>query len=565
MFGHDALPSRIFAYGAKPPITQRPYVLAQLQAAHRYRNTLVELERWRRDRVAEATKAGDEAQALLEGQLANLADQIGTLRQSISQRNAAAKRKMGSDAERTQLQQWRQEEREVRMALRVCQHTAREDPTVQAALEAINLEAAERQRRLRANCGVWWGSYLCIEQGMQAARRGPPPRFQRWTGNGKLAVQLQGGMTADEAFAGTDTRLRIEHLADDAWEGRSRAKKHTRIWLRIGSIGRDPLWTVVPFTMHRPLPPDCHIKWVYLQRRIVPAWREEWSVLFVVSAAGGFDPEDAAIDGAVGIDVGWRLVAEGLRVAYWVGSDGAEGQLVLPMTDVTRWAKAESLQSIRDTNFDAMRVELGLWLDGHESPDWLRERLASLSHWRSAARLVAVQETWQGQRFPEDGTILPTLDAWARQDRHLASWIASQRLKAVRWRDDQFRQFAAMLRRRYRRAFIEDTNWRKLQRRQAPEEETTSGALREHARIAAVGRLLQYVRESISEVVAVNAAYTTQRCHVCHAIVAFDATNLFVTCPSCGLLIDQDARASRNLLELGASGGVMPESQEALA
>src|SRR5262249_10084792 len=143
--------------------------------------------------------------------------------------------------------------------------------------------------------------------------------------------------------------------------GAPRRLRRTRAYLRIGSNAREPVWAEVPVVLHRPLPEDATIKWVYLVRRHV-ATHEEWWLQFVVAQAQGFAKADAATSGTVAVDVGWRRLASGLRVAYWVGDDGAEGQLVLPQAILTRLRKVEELQAIRDKHFDAMRGELAAWL-----------------------------------------------------------------------------------------------------------------------------------------------------------------------------------------------------------
>src|SRR5436853_1789324 len=68
MFGHQSSPSQIYSYGAQAPTTNGALVEAQLRAAHRYRNDLVELERSRRTRVAEAIQAHDPGLQTLEAE-----------------------------------------------------------------------------------------------------------------------------------------------------------------------------------------------------------------------------------------------------------------------------------------------------------------------------------------------------------------------------------------------------------------------------------------------------------------------------------------------------------------
>ena len=49
MYGHDSLPSRIYAYKALRPTSGLDLVFDQLRHAHRYRNDLIALERTRHE------------------------------------------------------------------------------------------------------------------------------------------------------------------------------------------------------------------------------------------------------------------------------------------------------------------------------------------------------------------------------------------------------------------------------------------------------------------------------------------------------------------------------------
>lgn len=73
-------------------------------------------------------------------------------------------------------------------------------------------------------------------------------------------------------------------------------------------------------------------------------------------------------------------------------------------------------------------------------------------------------------------------------------------------------------------------------------------------------QLLAYkVEETGCQLVVVNPAYTSQRCSECGEIVEKDLSVRIHDCPDCGLKIDRDVNAARNILEkafnpLGLSG-----------
>jgi putative transposase len=53
------------------------------------------------------------------------------------------------------------------------------------------------------------------------------------------------------------------------------------------------------------------------------------------------------------------------------------------------------------------------------------------------------------------------------------------------------------------------------------------------------------------KVVLVNPAYTSQMCSGCGTIVKKDLSERIHNCPKCGLVIDRDLNAAKNILRLG--------------
>jgi len=562
MFGNDSLPSVIYRYGARRPIEGADEVDRQIRDAHRYRNKLVEIERERRERVEKTIRELAARIAGLSTEVERLDGLIAERRAEIKRANAARRRRDVTPEQRAELKQWQAARKQARAELKECKADAFDDPEIRAALATIDQDADEANKRARAQSGLYWGTYLQVEQSLQGKRRGAPPRFLRFDGRGKLAVQFQGGLSVENAFGGEDRRLIVEPVSPEAYmPGAPKAMQRTRVWLRIGSEGRDPIWAIVPVTLHRPLPEDARIKWVYLTRRRV-ATKDRWAVCFVLAREGGWRKDDLARSGAVGVNLGWRLLGEGdergLRVARWVGDDGNEGELRLPMADVRRWRKADDLRSIRDERFNATVGWLAEWLrdPGCELPDWLVERTKMLRQWRSQARLAALAIQWRGERFAGDMAAFAAIEAWRKKDKHLYEWEANQRRKAAAWRDDLYRNLAADLSRRYRVACLADTDWRDLARRPTAEETRDDAGARTYRVVASPGILGRLLRERFTETVTVDSQHITQRCHACGKLAQFDAaTHLWAKCRHCGLEWDQDANAARNLLR-AASGPV---------
>jgi hypothetical protein len=558
VYGHDSKPSRVYAFKALAPAgADLDTALEQLRLAHRYGNALVEIERRRRGRVDDLLRARAPAVAGLAPQLEAIEAEVEAAEAVVKRARIVARRRDAATPEqRAALAGLRTRRKDLRAALKEARAAAFADGTLRADLDAIGADADAEQRAARAECGVFWGTYLFIEQCHKDDRKGAPPRFKPWRGEGALAVQLQHGLPWPGVLLCGDTRLRVEIRphgpAADPASARSRTKARADLYFRVGSIGRAPLWCRTTVHVHRRPPADAAVKWAYLHRRKVGP-RALWEFRLVL-ACDDWDRDDWAPSGAVGVDLNWRSLPAGLRVATSVGSDDESEHLFIPREWLRAWHQVESLRSIRDRNFDPARDRLAAWLAAAVAvPDWLRERTEHLARWRSAGRLSALVWHWKDARFEGDADIYECMEAWRKQDKHLHVWEASLHRKACRRRDDLYRKFAARLSRRYHTVHLEDIDYQAL-RVVPPPDVADEPYARLYARIAAPGRLAAFLRERFAAAVKVPAAYTTLRCSACaregwETLWECDtAAKVMHTCPVCGYTLDQDVNAATNLL-----------------
>lgn len=560
MFDNPSQSCRIYAYKARKATTNAESVTNQMVMAHRYRNRLVEIERNRREGVEMAIREAVPLIADLTIRAEAATAETERLINEMKKNNAIRRTKSATPGERAALSAAKTNQRDLWKQLRDARKIAFADPEVKAVIELPSTRAGELIKEARGEFsknGLYWGSYIRVEQGMMGARTGAPPKFYRWEGEGSISIQIQKGMDWSEAIAAMDTRFRIvirpisPHA--DPESRRSRETPMADAWIRIGSDDhKKPIWAIVPFRLHRRPPEGTRIKWVVLMRKIIGC-QESWELQLTLEREEWEKPDNAA-HGVAGLDVNWRLTPDGLRVAYLVGDDGSVKTLHVPMEIVEEIRKAESLQSIRDRNFDEHREKMAVWMDSRKTlPEWVTERFARLRAWKSCERLCSAIWHWKDRHFEGDEEIFLIMEAWRKQDRHLHDWQDHQRTKTIRKRDEIYRRFAAILRRHYHTIAIEDTNWSDLAKLPGPDEPSQAG-MREYARIAAVGRLLQIVKEAVAEVVKIVAKNTTRECHGCGFVNTFDAANLFHACTGCGLLWDQDDNAARMLLKRAIEG-----------
>lgn len=562
MFGHKSLPSRIYSYGSKPPAVGADHVDRQMWLAHQYRNRLVELELARRKRVDEALLRLSPQLVQTQTALTEAEGEIEAARAKIRKQNAQARKKLPADQyKKEELRQLKARRKELWAKRKELRKATFDSTLWTAAQDEINAWANAEGKKAREACNIFWGSYLQTEQSMSGIRSGPPPRFKRWNGDGHLAVQLQGGLSIADALACADNRLRVEPVPPEAYQPGGRRLRKTRVWFRVGTQENQPIWAVLPIVLHRPLPADATIKWAHLLRRRIGT-HCEWRVQFVLSKAS-WPRRDQAEHGTVGIDVGWRIKGDGsLRVAYWVGEDGLEGELALPADWLGEMRRVEKIQGHRDDNLNAIKARLAAWMADPANPnEWLLAQAATLPQWRSAARLAALVLRWREARFTRDETIYTELEAWRKRDKHLLEFAVNLRDQLQRRREDIYRVFAAQMRRRYKTAIIEDLDLRDFHELPQAEEEAADGALREHTRDACLSALIRCLRESMAEVVELPAQDTTKTCDKCGHVGEFDHAPLVRTCPSCGDKDDQDRVAARNLLGGVASGSVTSETK----
>lgn len=566
--------TKVYAYGCKPvhrDAAALALIDAQCSAAHSYYNRLVDLHneyRQRRDALIRAVCPDyEDAHLAMDAATAEVERQV----ESIRLANAVARRKRASTDEavaltaaRAALKAARQRRKEVRTACydNLELQARLSDLTTEYSGTLISEDSTRRKgghfKEARANCGVYWGSYLAvekaIEQALEKSVRGPIRR-RRWTGDGLVAVQVQGGCSWDDVLLKRGRAASLIQFDCQQQRGKHKAPVVT-FWLCSNTDeSRKPVWVPVSAYFHRPLPADATIMGVALVRRGLPphrmsdgAWhaRFDWELQFTVRTC---EEKTHAPHGECGLDLGWRLMEDGrLRVAYWCDHAGNHGEFCLPVSLLGRHERSDTLQATRDDNFNVAVASLRAWAAEHDAPDWLKAEIATAHLWKRKARLINVLNLWKDRVFPGGEEIYQRLLAWRAQDTHLWGWEFNNRRKAERIRKALYRQFAARLRQQYRRVYVEDCDWRKLAR-DKPAESNEQDRSKRYMKIAAIGSLRSLL---VSDgAVKVESADTTRTCNVCGSVEDWDqASELVHTCVN-GHEWDQDHNAALNLLARG--------------
>lgn len=521
--------------------------------ANIYRNTLVDLERKRRDAVAETLRQLSPTLFALDQSAEQLDQDLEVLKKQVDDARVLTRSKAIDPKLKAQIIVVRENRKNVYKQIKSMKSVLYRDTNFMAIQDAIEVKHSLAEKDARSKCGIFWGSYLVVEEARKNDRKGAPPRFKSFESAGRIAVQVQGGCDVSDLFNGKSPHIQIDPPPPNSGKNPYRAAR-----IRIGSdSSKKPVWLDFVVKIHRDPPSDSRVKWVWLHAKRVGT-HIEWSLQIILAKDVWDDPlrclEDEKV---IAVDVGWRKLDSGIRVAYWADNSGKEGQVVIPQDQVDRMFKVRDLRSIQDKKFDAIRVFFKDEMKKHQIPQWMIDRTAFIDKWKSTRRMASVVVSWRDNRFQGDAVFFGIMEAWRKQNRHLYDWERAQAEGFLRWRDNLYQDFACHISRNYGKVIIEDIDWRIFAK--LPEnlsEKQINEYIRWHNKLAAVSYLNTEIKARVSKLDRDPSEWTTQACNVCSTIDNFDAEKeLNHTCSKCGTKWDQDSNAAKNLLKWNASGG----------
>ena len=349
----------VYRYGITAPSEERERVFDQMECAHRFRNTLVEIERGRRAAERAFYAALSEKLSTLTQAAKSADDEVERLETEIRKERARTRKRSDGAEQREALKIARKVKSVVVKMLREARNDLRTDPAVIAARDALSERAGELVRSARKYSGLAsagphfgaWGTYQLVEEAAQASFKSTPlycldgitpndPVFVRRTGDGAVSVQIQGGATVEEVF-GDHIQLRITppderawlKMPDNGWSARRRFARQGDLRMCLGTdIEGKRIFGRWRLDMHRQLPKGAIIKRATVRRRMSGPYAH-WSVELTIEC-----PQRPILapthGGAIAIDLGWRVMGEGadkeLRVAGWADTSGRHGDVRRP-------------------------------------------------------------------------------------------------------------------------------------------------------------------------------------------------------------------------------------------
>jgi hypothetical protein len=387
-------------------------------------------------------------------------------------------------------------------------------------------EVAEERRRAirgaRAASGLSCGTYWLVEEAVaRAASDTPRNELPRLRDNRSRPWTLIGACipsaNADKPHAPASSS-NFSIVAD----GRYHVAR-----LRVTGKSNGDETIDVPIKMHREIPHGTRIQRAALSiDRIGTRWI--YSVIVTVDETA---PSRVLGTGRCAVNLGWRRVPGGVRVALALGEDGRSRELVLPDRLLGRFRHAEGLRALAD------QIAADRFGDARRRTR-LRED-ALRSHPQQGARLGLA---------PLHAA--SSLEHWARRDRHLYQWERDEYTKALRQRREIFRLWARGLAKEFGEIAIEDWSLAYFALRSTPCELPDA----RHYRFLVAPSYLRDELKSVfgpERVIETKGKFTVT-CSVCGQESATAKKNrarqLVVECERCGARWDQDSNNAANQL-----------------
>ncbi len=387
-------------------------------------------------------------------------------------------------------------------------------------------------RKIFTEKGLFWGTYLCIEDAFVRACKDRDVlklvKFRSWREGGVVGVQVQ--KVVWNRNQGSDYFRNLSR--PDNRTGRVvRYGGRKKVQLRMGSKGVTPIWSEeVAIEQHRAI--EGRVAWVKVQMKYRNG-KEEWHVLFTCVDVPELPASDEATQGIVAIDVGWRLHNDGMRIAYARDDRGNISEFTMDDRWLELTNRADRIRGHRDDYL----VEL-------------KKRYPTFSKVRSCAGARRKIE----ELLSEKKKVTKYLNTWLHKDKHLSQYEAGCRRRSEAVRKDAMRKWARGLRRKYSTLIVKNSKTKKM--KETAKKDGMHQAARRQGHHAAPGEVIDWLSTVFGRkdnVYVVPAKHTTNTCPEC-AHVNNHGVETLVTCEQCGVELDRDTVSTRNMMQLWVDG-----------
>nr|WP_172685368.1 hypothetical protein [Methylobacterium oryzae]AGO88270.1 Transposase [Methylobacterium oryzae CBMB20] len=430
------------------------------------------------------------------------------------------------------------------------------------ALRALETSRREEVKVARQESGLWWGNYNALvrsfERARSAAIRGGQTMHRRsGGGDGRITNTLQGGAAVEALFDGSLSQIMVRPISARAWlsEIRGERRRLQRTFLSATVFVRDGERRTVtwPMIMHRPIPANCRVKEVIItRRRHGNSWR--WAASFICTQQADRAVPEPTGAKRIAIDVGWRRVPDGLRVATVVISGQSPSFIVLPASMLVSFSLIDELRSrLQASNrlgIDMLqRADLGSFAQPFQ--DLLRD-FQSISE----KRPVDLAKFCESDFFLLQARENVGMDLWAWRKGHkrLTDWLRNHHRKTVGHRNHFYQNKIIEVLDQASEVIVNDVKVGEIAARRTSRSESpfVPNRVGHYRRIAAPSELIRALKlQAEKRKIAFNKleAESPVRCPTCGSLSRKTrADALPQVCANCDSSFDQDVVACESLL-----------------
>ena len=460
------LPTKVFKYEIGPPIMGALLVDEQIRKSGHYQNDIIGLTNQGREEYREERAKRFPKYPRCEAKIEDLDEQCKKIRKKIKAHKIATRSRKVPPELKAELKPVALELKAAQEELEQLREAIKLNPGFASWTENHNAEYDEKKRTLRGaygpdGKGVYWGTYNLAEASAQQACKDShaDPRFRAFRGEGRIGVQIQGGMSIADLKTSSQFQIDVPnaiqdnmrcskcngegripirtgkhkgehsyttvpcHEHDGLTRGEWRRAERTTMRIRVSSMpDRSPIWAEFPMIMHRPLPDDAKIMGAVVTRRKTGIYRPWTWHLCITCESKKFDCAVPLPDqqGTATINFGWRMMGNQLRVATVRDEKGNVEEILLPASVSDRFRKCDDLRSIIDKQFNIAREELMSWMRRLKSPlpEWFLKSFAGKKKNRK-------WKMWDEKEDVRKNIAIPSL---AQAIQNLSLWKSPSRL-----------------------------------------------------------------------------------------------------------------------------------------
>lgn len=290
-----------------------------------------------------------------------------------------------------------------------------------------------QKKKLYESSGCWSGTREVKDRAAKRAIEDSisDPDFKRFDGTGAVGIQVEKNNSWQEILAGKCHLLKIIKQSPDKLSEKNKNKDiFYTAFIKLASkrkkkgLSEDKILEI-DFIMHRPLPSDAIVKFVYLQVK-KEGFRYNYEIQFTIESSQ-FPVKKSLTDEKIVFNLGWRaqengeiLVATGWDSAQQYHFDNGSSiknnlRLNLPTSLRTRTEYVEKLLKYSDQHFDvAKKVTKSFLVDNIQIKK----------------DLIEAQREWIAEHVPEEQRA-ERLDKFITNLSNIHSWRNHQHLNLI--------------------------------------------------------------------------------------------------------------------------------------